>query len=169
MKIVKWVAVGIAAVVVLAIVVAFLMPRHITVARSVEIAAPASAIFPLVSDLRRFNEWSPWADIDPATVYTFTGPTDGVGQTFHWRSGNPGVGSGSMSILAVDPDKRVDISVDFADQGTATTDFVLETSGGGTRVTWGFDTDLGFDPIARYFGGASTTSSVPTTRRASPD
>jgi hypothetical protein len=28
----------------------------------------------------------------------------------------------------------------------------LEPAASGTRVTWGFDSDLGFNPIARYFG-----------------
>jgi hypothetical protein len=70
------------------------------VTRSVEIATPPSAVFALVGDLRRFNEWSPWADIDPETVFTFTGPIDGVGQTLNWESKDERVGTGSMSIAA---------------------------------------------------------------------
>ena len=56
------------AVIVLAIAavgIAFVLPRFPVVTRSIDIAAPPAAIYPLVSDLRRFNEWSPWADIDP--------------------------------------------------------------------------------------------------------
>lgn len=148
----RWLGLIIIGVVAVAIVVAFILPRHAIVTRSVEIAAPPSAVFPLVGDLRRFNEWSPWADIDPETVYTFTGPIDGVGQTLNWESGDKRVGTGSMSIAAIEPDSRVDMAIAFVGQGTALASVVLEPAGTGTKVTWGLDTDLGFNPIARYFG-----------------
>lgn len=148
----RWLGIAILGVVVAAIVVAFILPRHVIVARSVEIAAPPSAVFPLVGDLRRFNEWSPWADIDPETVYTFTGPIDGVGQTLNWESDDKRVGSGSMSITAIEPDRGVDTEVFFAEEGTALASMILEPAGTGTKVTWSLDTDLGFNPIARYFG-----------------
>ncbi len=151
-KVLRWLGIAIVGVVVLAVVVAFLLPRHAIVTRTVEIAAPPSTIYPIVSDLRRFNEWSPWADIDPETVYTFTGPIDGVGQTLNWESKDERVGSGSMAIAAVEPEKHVDMSIDFGGQGKAIASLILEPAGAGTNVTWGFDSDLGFNPIARYFG-----------------
>lgn len=148
----RWIGLAIIGIVAAAIVVAFILPRHAIVTRSVEIAAPPTSVFPLVGDLRRFNEWSPWADIDPATVYTFTGPIDGVGQTLNWASDDKRVGSGSMSITAIEPDTRVDMEVTFAEEGTALASVLLEPEGAGTRATWSLDTDLGFNPIARYFG-----------------
>lgn len=151
-RVLRWLGIAIVGVVALAIIVAFILPRHAIVTRSVEIAAPPSAVFSLIGDLRRFNEWSPWAGIDPETVYTFTGPIDGVGQTLNWESKDERVGTGSMSIAAIEPDRRVDMTIDFAAQGTALASLVLEPAGAGTTVTWGFDSDLGFNPIARYFG-----------------
>jgi len=153
-KIVRWVAIGLAALIVLALAGGFLMPRHRTVSRSIEIAAPAPEVFALVGDLRQFNEWSPWFEKDPDATYTFTGPTDGVGQTFHWQSEKPDVGSGSMTIAAIDPGKQGTIAVAFADQGEAETLLVVAPKGDGTTVTWDFSTDLGFNPIARYFGAS---------------
>jgi hypothetical protein len=44
------------------------------------------------------------------------------------------------------------MSIDFGAQGTALASLVLEPAGAGSKVTWGFDSDLGFNPIARYFG-----------------
>jgi len=151
-KILRWLGIAIVGVVVLAVVVAFLLPRHAMVTRSVEITAPPSVIYPIVSDLRRFNEWSPWAEIDPETIYTFTGPIDGVGQRLNWESRDERVGSGSMAIAAIEPETQVDMSIDFGAQGTALASLVLEPAGAGSKVTWGFDSDLGFNPIARYFG-----------------
>ena len=145
---------GVAIVVLLVVllVVAMLLPRHAIVSRSIEVAAPASAVFPFVGDLRRFNEWSPWLERDPDVKVTFTGPADGVGQTMNWESKVPTVGSGSMSITALDPDQSVAMSIDFGSQGTALASFTLAPKGEATTVTWGFDVDLGFNPIARYFG-----------------
>ncbi len=151
-SVLRWLGIAIIAVVAVALVVAFILPRHATVTRSVEIAAPPSAVFPLVGDLRHFNEWSPWADLDPETVYTFTGPTDGIGQTLHWDSKDEQVGKGSLAIAAIEPGSRVDLVLGFDDAGTALAFVTLEPAGAGTRVTWGFDSDLGFNPVARYFG-----------------
>jgi uncharacterized protein YndB with AHSA1/START domain len=151
-RVLRWLGLAIVVVVALAILVAFALPRHAIVARSVEIAAPPATIFPLVGDLRRFNEWSPWATIDPETVYTFTGPIDGVGQTLHWESKDKLVGSGSMSIAALEPDRHVDMVVDFGEERTALASIILEPAGSGTLVVWTLDSDLGLNPIARYFG-----------------
>ena len=156
MKIVRWVALGLGVVVVLALLGSLLTPRHPTVTRSIDVAAAPAAVFSLVSDLRRFNEWSPWFDRDPNANFTFTGPTDGVGQTFHWQSDAPKVGSGSMTVEQLDPNKKVDITVSSANQGTIETWFTVEPEGNGadvsTKVTWGFTTDLGFQPGRPLFG-----------------
>jgi uncharacterized protein YndB with AHSA1/START domain len=148
----RWIGIAIVGVIAVAIVIAFMLPRHAIVTRSAEIAAPPSAVFALVGDLRRFNEWSPWADIDPETVYTFTGPIDGAGQTLNWESDDKRVGTGLMSIAAIAPDSRVDMEIMFSGQGSALASVLLEPAGAGTKVTWRLDTDLGFNPIARYFG-----------------
>lgn len=151
-KVLRWFGIAIILLVVGAIVVAFLLPRHAVVTRSVEIAAPPATVFPLIGDLRRFNEWSPWADVDPETVFTFTGPIDGVGQTLNWESDDQRIGSGSMSIVAIEPESRVDLNVDFGREGTMLASLTLEPAGNGTRVIWMLDSDLGLNPIARYFG-----------------
>ena len=37
-------------------------------------------------------------------------------------------------------------------QGTAVAGFTLEPEGEGTKVTWGFEADLGYNPVTRYMG-----------------
>ena len=134
------------------VVVAFFLPREPEVSRSVDIAAPPSLIFPIASDLRRFREWSPWLELDPATTYTFTGPTEGVGQTMTWASKDPTVGSGSMAVTLLEPGNLVEMSLAFGRQANARSWIHLTPNGGTTRVTWGFATDTGFNPVARYLG-----------------
>jgi len=152
MRIVKRVALAIIVILVLVVIGAYLLPRHAVVSRSIEINAPTAVIYPLVADLRRTNEWSPWLELDPDVEITFTGPADGVGQTMNWVSDNPNVGSGSQSITMLEPDTKVETALDFGDQGTATASFDLASEESATKVTWGFSSDLGFNPVARYFG-----------------
>jgi len=130
----------------------FLLPRHAHVERSVVIAAPAPTVFAYVNDLHQFNKWSPWAQIDPATQYTFTGPESGVGATMTWQSEHPHVGSGSQEIIESVPNEHVTTLLQFGDEGDARSRMELEPEANGTRVTWNFDTDLGFNPLSRYFG-----------------
>jgi hypothetical protein len=152
MRIVKRIVVGIVVVAIVLVGISYLLPRQATVFRSVEMKASPEAIYPLVSDLRRFNEWSPWFERDPLATYTFTGPADGVGQTMNWESKDPNVGAGSQAITRLEPGKEVEMQLDFGRQGTATGWVELVANGPATTVTWGFKTDTGFNPIARYFG-----------------
>jgi hypothetical protein len=147
----KRVLAAIAVVIVAGIAGAYILPRYATVSRTVEIAAPPSAVYAIVSDLRRFNEWSPWFARDPNATYTFTGPVDGVGQTMNWDSKNPQVGAGKIAISSLVPVSEVGWAIDFGRQ-TADSLIKLEPSGTGSKVTWNFSSDLGYNPVLRYFG-----------------
>ena len=151
----KWVKrglIGLAMVVVVAVTIGLLLPRSVHVERSIVIEAPPSVVFALVNDYRAFNRWSPWARIDPDTEYQFEGPASGVGARMRWDSDHPSVGSGSQEIIASEPNRRVAMALDFGAQGTATAYYDLAPQGAHTRITWGFDTDFGYDLLGRYFG-----------------
>ena len=152
MRIVKWLL-GI--VLVLAVVFvggAFVLPRTVEVARSIEIDATATDVFPHVNSLKATEAWSPWLDRDPDVQLTYSGPETGEGSKMEWLSENPQVGSGSQVITASEDGKRVATDLDFGDMGTAKAEFLLEASGDKTTVTWGFATDTGMNPMARWMG-----------------
>ena len=69
----------------------------------------------------------------------------------NWSSENPGVGSGSLEIVGSDPHRKVTFALDFGPQGTATSYYELQPEGAKTALTWGFDTDFGYDLVGRYF------------------
>ncbi len=152
MRIIKWIL-GI--VVVLGVIFiggAFLLPKDVSVARSVEINAPASDVFPYLNSLKAGAEWSPWLGKDPEVQLAYSGPDEGVGAKLDWASEHPQVGTGSQSITASEADKLVSTAMDFGEMGTATADFQMVETGGKTTVTWGFQTDLGGNPVARWMG-----------------
>lgn len=121
---------------------ALLLPGEARVERSAVIAAPPDKVYAILADLRRLPEWSPWLELDPQTKFGFEGPTSGAGQVMRWSSGNPMVGSGTMTVTEALPDIRLATRSEYAGFGTssATIDVVPQASG--SRVTWVFQSML---------------------------
>lgn len=152
MRILKWLL-GIA--VLLAIVFfagGFLLPKDVAVARSIEIDAPAKDIFPHINSLKATGEWSPWLGRDPEVQLAYSGPDEGVGARLEWASEHPQVGNGAQEITLSDPDKRVETALDFGPMGGALAAFDLTETAGKTTVTWGFEADMGNNPMGRWMG-----------------
>jgi uncharacterized protein YndB with AHSA1/START domain len=152
MKLVRNSLVGMAVLAVAVVVVAFMLPRVVTVERGTVIAAPPEKVFVHVNSLRRFNAWSPWYERDPTMEQSFDGPEEGVGAKMSWRSANPDVGSGRQEIVDSVPNERVRVALDFGDTGNGNAGYTLTPEGDGTKIVWDFRTDLGNNPVARYFG-----------------
>ena len=112
-------------------------PDRFRIERSIRIDAPREALFAVVSDLRQFDGWSPWAALDPDMRKTFSGAPSGVGAVYEWQ-GNGKVGQGRMEIIdAVEP-ARVVIKLDFLKPFEAhnTAEYLLAADGEGTMFTW---------------------------------
>ncbi len=81
----------------LLLIVITMQPPDFRISRSVTMNVPASKVFDEVNDFRKWEAWSPWEKIDPATKKTYGGAVSGVGATYHWV-GNSKVGEGRMTI-----------------------------------------------------------------------
>ena len=152
MRILKWIVGVIVVVVVLFAAVGMLLPREVAVARSITIDAPPDAVFPHVNSLKATEAWSPWLSRDPETALSYEGPGEGVGSKMSWSSEHPNVGVGTQEIITSDTNKLVETALDFGDMGTAKAHFVLEEEGNGTKITWGFTSDNGYNPMMRWMG-----------------
>ncbi len=138
----------------------FLLPHLVHVERSIEIERPASTVFTILNSYDSFTTWSPWAERDPDARYEYSGPVAGVGARMSWNGDPRLVGSGWQEIIASQPFSRVEMSLDFEQQGMADTYFQIDSLDTGRRVrlTWGFDTNLTEGQgifgglLARYFG-----------------
>ena len=138
-------------VVIVLVGVAYMLPREAHVERSIVIDRPAAAVFPLLNSLKRFNEWSPWAQYDPNLRLSFTGPETGPGAAMHWV-GNSKVGTGDQIITESIPDKRVSTDLTFGDMATSKASWLLTSEGSSTTVVWTLDSNLGNNPAFRYMG-----------------
>ena len=88
---------GLAAVIVIFLLVAALQPADFRIVRSALISAPPAVLFARVDNLHTWQEFSPWAKLDPNVRNTYEGPDAGVGASFTW-SGNAKAGAGRMTI-----------------------------------------------------------------------
>ena len=120
----------------------YILPNEVTVQRQTVINAPPEKIFALVGNYRRFQEWSPWADIDPATTYKFDGPESGVGQKMSWASNNPNVGVGSQVITEAVGNSHLGVDLDLGNMGKAFAYWDLQPAATGTSAIWGFKMKL---------------------------
>ncbi len=111
-------------------------PSEFRVSRSITIAAPPSAVFPHVNDLREFQKWSPWAKMDPQTKVTYEGPASGVGSSFTWQSAKTGKGTMATSESRQDEFIRFMLHFRKPFEGTNTAEFTFKPEGGNTVVTW---------------------------------
>lgn len=142
---------GLCALAVILLGVAFALPGQVTIARSVVINAPESIVFPYLNDLHRFGDWSPWAARDPELAATFSGPDQGKGAKVEWTSSKPSVGAGSMQITESNPNRHIDLAVNFNGLD-GTSYYEVVPSGSGSKVTWGFGYESGTSPLKRWKG-----------------
>jgi hypothetical protein len=134
------------------LLVGVFLPTAVHVERSIVTSASPATVYGIVSSFRRFNEWSPWFELDPQAKYTFEGPDSGVGAKLSWVGDPSKVGTGSQEITAVDPGRSVTTRLDFGAQGQANATLTVEPDGSGSRITWAFDSSFEDNFLGRYFG-----------------
>lgn len=123
----------------LAILSMFLAPKKMTLAESTTIAAPPNLVYNIVNDLKKWEEWSPWKDLDPEAINTYSEKTEGVGATWSWK-GNAQVGEGTQKIIESKKGQSIKTELEFNGfEGTSFSNWTFEPDGNKTKVTWDFD------------------------------
>lgn len=113
------------------------MADQFVVERSEKIDASPTEVFAKVGNLQGWDEWSPWAEMDPNMEKNYDGEQGTVGSSYHW-TGNRKVGEGKMTMTEVVPDERVAIDLKFIKpfKSENVTELTLSPDGDGTNVTW---------------------------------
>jgi hypothetical protein len=133
---IKKILLGLAAALLILLIVAALQPAEFRVERSASIAAPPVALFDQVNDHKKFQVWNPWAKMDPESKTTYSGPDSGVGAVASWDGKK--VGAGSATITESKPGELVRQRMDWLKpmEGTSTVEFTFKPDGDKTIVTW---------------------------------
>lgn len=135
-----------------------LLPRTAHVERSIEIERPAATVFAVLNGFESFASWSPMLVRDPDVALVLSGPSSGVGARLEWEGDPRLVGRGWQEIVVSEPVSRVSMRMAVDQLGAAESSYLVDRIGGGTRLTWTFDTDLVEGQgifgglLARYFG-----------------
>jgi carbon monoxide dehydrogenase subunit G len=126
-----------AALILIFIVVVAMQPSEFQMERSTAIKAPPAAVFAQVNDLKKWDAWSPWKDLDPNAKIGFEGPAEGQGAIMTW-SGNSQVGEGKLTLTESKPNELIKIKVEMVKpmEGSSTADFTFKPEGDKTAVTW---------------------------------
>lgn len=152
MRILKIIGITLLIVIVLLVGIAFLLPKTITVERSIVIKADASKVFEQINNLPEWKNWSPWYKLDTAVKMTYSDPSSGTGSWYTWNSEVKNVGNGKLTITKSIPNDSILTELVFMEQGAAQGGFAFSKSDSGTQVKWFLSSNLGNNPIARYFG-----------------
>ena len=132
------------------VIVVALQPSHYRIARSTTISAMPADVFAQLNDLHKFQDWSPWAKLDPEMKQTYEGAATGAGAAYAWE-GNKKVGQGRMSITESKENELVSMKLEFIKPfaSVATTEFALKTEHNLTSLTWSMSGENNF--IAKGF------------------
>ncbi len=150
MKALKIIFSIVAAVIVILLIATAFLPSKVNFKRSVEISASAAEIYPHVDCLKRWDDWSPWKEVDPAANFSFEGPDCGKGAIMKWSGSNKGMGRGSLKIVESEPPNKIKYEFYIYDSKFGEGEFTFKEKGGRTKVEWSFKADLDF--FARWAG-----------------
>lgn len=149
LKVLKWLVIILVALVLLLLAGGYALSPKFTAARSTTVNAPADKVYGLIADPREWKRWSVWNQRDPAMAISYSGPASGAGAAWEWKSKSQG--DGKMTFTAAEPGKRVAFELFFPDFGTTSMGTLdLAPVGGGTRVTWTMNGDMGSNPLYRW-------------------
>src|SRR5262245_30374362 len=127
----------------------FLLPASTHLERSITIQRPPREVHAMLDSYKRFNEWSPWFELEPSAKYSYSGTESGVGATMSWEGAK--VGKGNQRITESVPPLKV-VNVMDLEGSMASGTFTFQAQGDGTRVTWAFDSEHGNNLVSRWFG-----------------
>ena len=131
-----------------------IQPTHFEYTGTTSIDAPKKIIFEKINDLRTWEEWGPWKDLDSTIAMTFGDKTKGVGASYTWTAKDDK--GGKMTITEATPYTSQKGKVEFADGYGGDSFFKLEDGPNGTtKTTWGYawDVPYPFNAIAVFTGG----------------
>lgn len=129
--------------------VGLLLPPEARVRRERVIDAERATIFWLLNDFRQIDRFSPIADGDPNARVSFSGAPAGTGAAVSWNGRI--IGSGLETILESEPYTRIRTGIRYGNGRAASNSILLDADDGGTRVTWTYRRDYGWNLAGRYF------------------
>ena len=157
-KLLKKIGYGLLGLLVLLLAIGFLLPAERKVEVTEKINAPLALAFDEVNDLRNWESWALWAQLDPLMELSYSNPPAGKDAFLKWNSSKPDVGAGKLTIVDIVPQQRIVIMADFEKGRDSRQEFTFEQERKSVRVQWSTTLDMGSNPVKRYAGLFKTGS-----------
>jgi effector-binding domain-containing protein len=154
----KKILLGLLGILVLLIIVGFFLPSQIEVTRSTLVNAPAAYAFEQINNLDNWKNWSYWNTLDSSMTVTYGPKHEGKDAYYSWDSKE--MGKGKLLITESVPDQSIKADLDFMEQGIAKSWYTFQPEGNQTKVTMGFSTDFGWNPLMRWVGATIMKSEM---------
>ena len=144
MKVLKWVIIGILALIAIPLIAAIFIPKEFDYEKSVQINAPVDSVWEHVNSLAGIDSWSPWNDYDPQMKKEWSGTDGTVGATQKWESDSENVGHGEQTIANIEAPHLIETDIHFISpfDSKAKSFVKLDEVNGGTRASWGFESEM---------------------------
>lgn len=141
----------VAAIIVIFILFTYLLPADFAVTRTQKIDAPLDKITPYLTNVKLWQEWSPWREKDPNMEMSYSENDTGDGAWFSWESKSQG--KGKMVFTKVN-DFGVEYEIEFVGKGGPCHGSFEASDEDSTHsyVVWSFHGSSGMNPISRWFG-----------------
>ncbi len=135
-------------VVILIMVGAMMLPRHLHIERQALLNVEPEDVIALAASNTGYQTFNPYLTADPDLKIEPFGPDNGVGSGFYFDGKD---GKGSQTVSAVTK-RSVHYAIDLGSMGQPTQTITVSSAVNGTLVSWSMEMDTGNNPIARVFG-----------------
>lgn len=152
MKALKYVLIGLVGLLVLIALYGWTLPSSIRVTRSLTMKAKQETLYGLVNNMKAWELWSPWHKLDPKMQLSYSGPAEGVGASYTWKSEQPNVGNGTLTITQVLPMDSIGTKMVFDGNEEGFASYKFSPSAEGVTVTWTMYSNMGNVPFMRILG-----------------
>lgn len=150
MRILKIVGIILAVIIALYLVACFMGPTRVDASKSITIEAPVGLVYHTISDLKTWDAWSAWNQMDTAMKVTYGEITAGLGANYSWVDGKGE--TGQMEIIEADKHQRMKTRIQFGNfPGYSNGEWTLDGTKDTTRVTWHMTNDTDIPFLARAF------------------
>jgi uncharacterized membrane protein len=142
MKILKGLLIIIVGLIALVLVVALFVKKEYVVEREVVIERPRDTVYNYIKYLKNQDNFSKWANMDPAMNKVYKGRDGTVGFVAAWDSNKSDVGKGEQEIKKLEDGKRIDTELRFLKPMASTSYGYMTTEdyqGIATKVKWNFN------------------------------
>lgn len=147
MKILKRILIALAIIIAIPLIIALFVKKDYSVERSVTINKPKSEVFNYVKYLKNQNDFSVWAQMDPAMKKNFTGTDGEAGFISAWESAEREVGKGEQEIININDGNRIDYEIRFKEPFESTSAAHITTTSTApdqTKVDWAFEGHMAY-------------------------